>query len=91
MIDRSFWKTLKEHQWLDDTSLYLVEKVGLYFVVLESSDDVILDTYSSFDRSLANAKYNEWKNLLMKNHQEWTEELLNVKKENVDNGDSGKI
>lgn len=82
MIDRNFWKVIREHQWLDDTSLYLVEKAGLYFVILESSDDKILDTYSSFDRSFASTKYNTWKDALMKNHREWSDELLNVKKEN---------
>ena len=75
MIDLNYWKVVKSHVWLDDTSLYLVEKVGLYFVVLESSDDVILDTYSSFDRNLATAKYNEWKDRLMKNHKEWSERI----------------
>lgn len=82
MIDRNYWKICKEHTWLDDTSLYLVEKANLYFVVLESADDKILDTYSSFDRGLVVAKYNEWKSILMKNHKEWSDELLNVNKEN---------
>ena len=77
MLDRGFWKILKSHTWLDDVSLYLVVQSQLYFVVLESADDKILDTYSSFDRNLATAKFNEWKGILMKNHKEWTDELLN--------------
>lgn len=75
MLDLSFWKMVRSHTWSDNTTLYFVERNGLYFVVLENPDGLVLDTYSSFEKSYASSKYNVLKNKLMKNHTEWFEEI----------------
>lgn len=71
MIDLNFWRVVKSHTWFDSTTLYLLRRNDLFAVVLISSDDMILDTFTSFDNKSANAVYNKWKQRLMRNHKEW--------------------
>ena len=73
MIDFDFWKVVKNHTWLDDTSLYLLRRDEMFAVVLLSADDMILDTSTTFDNKTALATYNQWKDKLMKH--EWYEEI----------------
>ena len=75
MIDFDFWKVVKSHTWLDDTALYLLHRDDMFAIVLTSSDDMILDTYTTFDNKNASTTYNAWKERLMKNHKEWDEEI----------------
>lgn len=75
MIDFNFWNIVKSHTWLNDTTLYLLCRDEMFAVVLTSADDMILDTYTSFDNKTALATYNAWKDKLMKNHTEWYEEI----------------
>ena len=75
VIDLSFWKVEKNHTWLDDTALYLLRRDEMFAVVLLSADEVILDTYTTFDNKNALATFNKWKDRLMKNHKEWDEEI----------------
>lgn len=74
MIDFDFWKVVKSHTWLDDTTLYLLRRDEMFAVVLESSDDVIMDTYTTFDSKNASITYNSWKDKIMKH--EWYEEAI---------------
>lgn len=73
MIDFDFWKVVKSHTWLDDTSLYLLRRDEMFAIVLTSADDMILDTYTSFDNKNASITYNNWKDKIMKH--EWFEEI----------------
>ena len=75
MIDHNFWKTVKSHIWLDNTQLFLLNHDDMFAIVFISSDDIILDTYTTFDNKIASKTYNTWKNKLMKNHSEWFEEI----------------
>lgn len=73
MIDLDFWKVIKSHTWLDDTALYLLRRDDMFAIVLTSSDDMILDTYTTFDSKNASTTYNAWKDKIMKH--EWYEEI----------------
>lgn len=84
MIDLDFWKVVKSHTWLDDTTLYLLRRDEMFAIVLTSADDMILDTYTTFDNKNAFATYNAWKDKLMKDRKEWFEG-------DIYNGNTGKI
>lgn len=51
---------------MNDVSIYLLQRDQLFFVVIEDENDIPTNTYTSFARSYALAKYNKWKNILMK-------------------------
>lgn len=76
MIDFTFWKIRKDHTWLDDTSLYLLEsKAGMYTIVVEYPDDRIVSLASAFDWQTALSQYRMHKSYLMKNRTEWFDEI----------------
>lgn len=76
-MDRRFFKIMKEHQFLNDTSIYYAA-LGktpdpLYVVVIEDGNDISRATYSSFDSLSARQKYQTWYDILAKNKGELNE------------------
>lgn len=76
-MDRRFFKIMKEHQFLNDTSIYyaVLGKAPdpLYVVVIEDEKDISRATYSSFDSLSARQKYQAWYDILAKNKGELNE------------------
>lgn len=72
-MDRRFFKIMKEHQFLNDTSIYyaVLGKTSdpLYVVVIEDEKDISRATYSSFDSLSARQKYQAWYDILAKNNK----------------------
>lgn len=76
MVDRSFWTIVKERQFYNDWSVYLLKRGDFNVVVVEDEYEMPVSTYSSFDLKLAMNEYNKLKRKLMDKNNDWTD-LLN--------------
>ena len=77
MVDRRFWTVVKERQFYNDWSVYLLKRNDFFMVVVEDEFEMPVSTYSSFDSKLASKEYEKWKRKLMNKNNDWVEYLLN--------------
>lgn len=74
-----FTKTLKQHIWSNGRIiLCLSEGVnGFYFLTISDENNKYVDTFTTFDKRLAEKTYNQWKRKLFKNGlQNWHDTFL---------------
>ena len=72
MVDRRFWKVMKERQFFNDWCVFLLKRDDFYMVVVEDEHEVPIKTYSSFDYKLAMDEYSKWRKNLMEKNNDWT-------------------
>lgn len=62
---------MKERQFWNNWSVYLLKRNDFLMVVVEDEFEMPVSTYSSFDPKLALSEYNRWKRRLMDKNNDW--------------------